>query len=247
MVYRIMATDTQTTDSSKTEASGSSMFLVLGLCILFIIPLAIIYNLFYHKQGGTSAMFLIFIGTYFMGLMVTLIYYRIVVMHQNAQIAKMDSSVVKRIIGLTLPAFMVVAITIFALAINPSLINIFENTIGYSVLGMWGLNNLANTIFSSKTMDEKNKSGDFDYSFLITRFGVNDVSSLNEYFEKGCGSNGMSENPVDYLDFAMKFDDEGQLFDFTNMIYLKHTFGHFTWIYLTSIVSMLISMIAVSL
>jgi len=239
-----MATENQTTNSSNTQ---SSMLLVVGLCILFVIPLAIIYNLFYHKQGGGGAMLLIFIGAYFMGVVVTLMYYRIVVMHQNAQIAKIDSATVKKIMGTTFAAFMVVAITIFALAINPGLIDIFENTIGYSALGMWGLRELANTIFKSNTMGEMQTDGVFDYSFLITRFGVNDVSEINKYFESGCDQRSTETNPVKFMDFTMKFNDEGQLFDFNNLIYLKHTFGHFTWVYLTSIVSIFISMIAVSM
>jgi len=239
-----MATDNETT----THSSISPGFAVLGYCIGFAIPLAILYNLFYHKKGGIGSIILLYVGAYFMGLLFTLLYYRSVIMHKSGDIAKMDNSTVKKIMGVNVASFSIVAITLFALAINPSLVNIFENTVGYTFLGMKGLNELTSEIFVSNELSEIQKAGDFDYDFLITRFGVNDIDAINKYFEEGCTQRAGQANPLNLPTyFQMNLKDDDQLFNFTNLIYLKHTVGHFTWVYLTSIIAMLISMITLSM
>jgi len=237
-----MATET------PEQSSISTGLVISGYCIGFAIPLAIIYNLFYHKAGGLGSLFIIYVGAYLMGLLFTLLYYRSVVMHKSGDIAKMDNTTVTKIASVNTISFMIVAVTIFALAINPSLVNIFENTVGYLGLSMYGVAQLANEIFVSKELDEIQKAGDIDYSFLITRFGVNDIANINKYFESGCSQRSDEEPPFNLPTyFEMNLKDDGQLFRLIDLIYLKHTFGHFTWIYLTSIVSLLISMIALTM
>ena len=238
-----MATENET----PSESSTSPGLIVFGYCIGFVIPLAIIYNLFYHKQGGMRSLVLVYAGAYFMGLIFSLLYYRTVIMHKSGDIAKMDNNTVKKVMLVNIASYSIVAVTIFALAINPSLVNIFENTVGYTFLGMKGLHTLANEIFVSNELREIQENGDFDYDFLITRFGVNDIGTIEKYFEDKSNSDAQQNMPNLPTYFQMELKDHDQLFNFTNLIYLKHTVGHFTWIYLTSIIAMLISMVTLSM
>lgn len=236
------------TNNDIDQSSISPGLTVFGYCVGFAIPLTILYNIFYHKRGGIGSLILLFVGAYFMGFLFTLLYYRAVVMHQSADIAKIDSSTVKKVMGVNVASFSIVGITLFAITINPSLVHIFENTIGYTLLGLKGLHELASEIFVSKELDEIQKAGDFNYDFLITRFGVNDIDAINKYFENGCTQQAGQTNPLNLPTyFEMNIKDDGQLFNFTNLIYLKHSVGHFTWIYLTSIIAMLISMITLAM
>jgi len=238
-----MATENETPPQSSTSPG----LIVVGYCIGFVIPLAIIYNLFYHKKGGMGSLVLVYAGAYFMGLIFSLLYYRTVIMQKSGDIAKMDNSTVKKVMLVNVASYSIVAVTLFALAINPSLVNIFENTVGYTFLGMKGLHALANEIFVSNELSKIQENGDFDYDFLITRFGVNDIGTIEKYFEDKSNSDAQQNMPNLPTYFQMELKDHDQLFNFTNLIYLKHSVGHFTWIYLTSIIAMLISMVTLSM
>lgn len=235
----------------RTNAKKISMaFGIFLTLVLFAIPLGLIYNFVFYKSVNYIGMKLVFlfIMSWLLGLIATLLYYRISLKNDaNAQIDKINFGTVLNISGLTLAAYMVVAITLLLLFIAPSLVKIFENTLGYWFIGLWGLQNLCNQIFTSKLLDEYKDTTDskyFNYGFLITRIDRDNVQSILEYAKKQDKSGKTGILP---LDFDIQISDDTLANQLQNLVDMKYYFGHFSWLYLTSVISLFLSMISVSM
>jgi hypothetical protein len=239
-------------DSSQTnifeEKVSGTKFGAIVSCLLFSIPLWLIYVFFFHKKTYWFRSFVLFIIVYLLGSVVTLMFYRVAMMNDmNIQIDKMNINDVGFVMANTFGGFMVVAITLMGISANPFLIDIFENTFGFMFIQFFGLKDLTDEIFSSKTMDkirENAKAYEFDYSFLITRFNLDNLEELIQY-GKDCNKGNRDRAyrlGLDF-DFILEFDEQEQRV--RDIVHMKHTVGHFVWIYLASIVSLIVSMVAV--
>lgn len=221
---------------------------VILICALFSIPLAIAYSLFYHKRGGFFNGLILLAVVFLLGFTTNLMFYRVSVMNDaTAQINNMDKNSALFVLGVTAAAFMIVVITLFAIGVNPSLITIFENTFGFQFIHFFGLTDLTSKIFTSKTMDPIQKNvnpSDFNYNFLITQINTTNVEEIIEY---ACGKGKSTDDTKFPLDFSLKFKYEEDKQKLRDLVYLKNTFGHYVWVYLSSIVALFVSMIGVTM
>lgn len=178
-----------------------------------------------------------------------MMYYRIGIMGQSGGIGSLTKAQVFKIMATTLAAYMIVAITIIAIGFNRGMVEIFENTIGYGYIQLFGSTSLANTIFTSdKFSAEKDMNGgEFNYGFLLTLFNTRNIKSfvevLTQNSEPSADGNGPNSLP---FDFKLKADQD-QIEKLEEFVYTKHRIGHFTWVYLTSVVAMTISMVALGM
>jgi hypothetical protein len=138
--------------------------------------------------------------------------------------------------------------TLFAITVNPSLVDIFENTLGLSFISLWGSSQFANEIFKSKMFDEILNNSDtnqINYNFLLTRLNNENVE---DFIKFSCGkTENENENNEIMFDFKLNLKTEEQAERLIKYVNLKNTFGHFMWIYLSSVISLIISMIAMVL
>jgi hypothetical protein len=239
-------------DSSKKKPSGVLALIII--CITFIVPLGLWFSIAYSSGGGIMNSLLLFIGIYGFAFLVTLMYYRMAVQDDaEAKINKITSGKVKSIATTTLASFSLVLITIFVLGVNPELITIFENSIGLWFIGITGNGYFANEIFKSETFSElkeyqQKDSKLFDQSFLLTCFNNENVDHFIKYFKKDCSQQERDEAGVSLpFDFIPKFENEGQLSKLRSLVSLKRLAGYFSWIYFTSILSLIISIISVTM
>jgi hypothetical protein len=167
---------------------------------------------------------------------------------KEAKINKITGNDAAFIFYNTLAGFFIVGITLFAVSVSPILVTIFENTFGYWFINIWGARKLCNDIFVSNSFSNLSNIDpkDFNYSFLITRIDYNNVEEFIEYAKQCSGDISNKEKPDKRLplDFYMKFEFEDQIEKLRNLVYLKNTFGHFMWTYLSSIIALFVSMIA---
>lgn len=231
----------------------SGVFGAILMCIIFSVPLALVYNFFFYKRSGFFSNFILIIVTYLLGFLATLLYYRIVIMNDvEAQINKMSRNTVSYIAKVVFFAFKLVAITIIAITVNPSLITIFENTLGYWFIGLLGLTPFTQKIFSSKIMEPIKNSSDpmeFNYNFLITRMNIFNVSKFINYAKECNNTNNEWQEDEDALpfDFTLNLTTEEDMQQLEDFVYTKYTFGHYIWVYLVSVISMVISITALTM
>jgi hypothetical protein len=239
-------------DSIKKKPSGVLALIII--CITFIVPLGLWFSIAYSSDGGIMNSLLLFIGIYGFAFLVTLMYYRMAVQdNAESKINKITRGKVRSIATTTLASFSLVLITIFVLGVNPELITIFENSIGLWFIGITGNGYFANEIFKSETFSElkeyqQKDSKLFDQSFLLTCFNNENVDHFIKYFKKDCSQQERDEAGVSLpFDFIPKFENEGQLSKLRSLVSLKRLAGYFSWIYFTSILSLIISIISVTM
>lgn len=238
-------------ETSKQKPSGIIALIII--CITFIIPLGLWFSIAYNPAGGVINTLLLFIGIYGLAFLITLMYYRMALQDDTeAKIDKITTGKVRSIASTTLASFSLVLITIFVLAVNPELITIFENSIGIWFIGLSGNRYFANEIFKSETFSELKEytedKGIFDQSFLLTCFNNENIEHFIKYFKKDCSQQERDEAGVSLIfDFIPKFENEGQLNKLRNLVSLKRTVGYFSWIYFTTIMSLIISIISVTM
>jgi len=232
----------------KTISMAFGVFLSM---VLFAIPLALVYNFVFYKRSGILPPIILFILSWLLGYIATLLYYRISLKNDaNAQIDKIDKAKALSILGTPLASYMIVALTLIGLAIAPSLINIFENTLGYLFIRLWNVKELCNDIFTSPTLDRYKDTSDtkyFDYGFLITRINKENVEEIFEYAKTPKDKRTTKPFP---LDFDIAFGNTStpkNIEKLRSLVELKRSFGHFSWIYFTSVISLFLSMISVTM
>tara|TARA_B100000902_G_C27280739_1_gene901617 strand:+ start:969 stop:1724 length:756 start_codon:yes stop_codon:yes gene_type:complete len=242
-------------DSEKSDNNKKQPKVLLSLiiiCIAFAVPLGLWFSVVYSEGGGIANMLFIFGGVYGLALLATLMFYRMGVQGQDkGDIEKISKNKLNSIAGTTFAACSIVLTTIFILAVNPSLITILEDSIGIWVLGLMGNRGFMNTIFKSEVfskLDEYTDSKIFDSSCLLTRFNKDNIDTFIKYFKESCSKQDQTSFGVDFpFDFRPVFENEGQLEKLKSLVSMKHLIGYFSWIYLTSIVSLIISVIAVTM
>jgi len=239
--------DTTNINTQTNQQINGAIFGATLACILLTIPLGLIYSFAFHKRTYWFRSIMLFFLIYILGSVINLMFYRVVVMNDMAaQVDKMGTNDVKFVLSITLGGFMIVALTLMALSANPLLTTIFENTIGFWCLRFLGIRELMNEVFSSKTMDpikEGSQPSEFNYGFLITQFSLKNMEELIEY-AKNCKNNMNEENRFG-LDFNFVLQYQEQADKIRDMVYLKNTIGHYVWVYLASVVALVVSMIAV--
>jgi len=239
-----MSTQSTTQNASSPSAKATKLTMsVVGITItslLFAVPLGLVYNFVYvGSDGGLFPNFMVFLLSYLFGFVANLLFYRIIVMNDmDAQINKVQYNTVAYVMGLTLCGFTVLFLTLFALAISPNLLTIFEDTFGYWFVGIMGLNETMQKIFSSGFNDTIVRSGAFNYNFLITCLhSEDDVDALKT-----------KPTSIDKMDIAFTVNPSARADNWKSLKYfvdLKRTFGHYMWTYFASVLSIMISMIAI--
>jgi hypothetical protein len=206
------------------------------------------FSFVYSPDGSFGTFIAIFLGVLALGCIVNILFYRSVVLKKSETL---DKSQIKYIIKITSISFMVLLLTMFAIGINPGLIKIFENTIGIWFIGIMGNSEFINEIFSSKVfsgLKELNDSNIFNYNFLLTLLNETNIDNFIDFFKKTDAENKGSDEGVEFpFDFKPKFETEGQLSKLRDLVETKRTVGYFTWVYLTSIVSLMISIISITM
>lgn len=221
----------------------------IGSILGYLIPLSIIYHFVYSRAGGAFRMLILFSMTYLFGSIICMLYYRIAIMGQSGGIGSLTNTQVIQIMTTTLASYMIVAITIIAIGFDRGLVEIFENTLGYGYIQLFGSTEFANSIFTSdKFSDQKDMSGGgFNYGFLLTLFNTRNIKSFVEVLTKNSESPESSPGPKSLpFDFKLK-SDPGQIEKLEEFVYTKHKIGHFAWVYFTSVIAMTVSMISLGM
>ena len=239
-------------NESELKPSPNFLLTLFLICIGFSVPLGLWFSVVYDSTGGLANSMLIFLGAYTVGLVITLLYYRVSIQDDTeAKIDKMSKSKVSSIAGTTFASFLILLVTIIILAINPDLITIFENSIGIWVIGLLGYSDFINDIFKSSIFGKLCESSDasiFNQNFLLTCFNEKNIDVFVDYFKEDCGKQEQSTPGVDLpFDFYPVFENEGQLSKLQSLVKMKKLVGYFSWVYLTSIISLLISVIGVTM
>jgi hypothetical protein len=135
----------------------------------------------------------------------------------------------------------------------PSLVEIFENTIGYSVLCIPFLYNMKKVASVFKSKHFTSSEFDIPYGFLLTTF---DLPSFNDLFDKlrdegrkmkGQGQNNNANAKTDgietdfYLDFSEDISERMARYNLLKMVLAKNNIGHMTWALLGSFISVMLT------
>jgi len=171
----------------------------------------------------------------------------------------------------TLYYFGIVGGTMLFINYIPSLMEIFENTVG---MGMVKL--LNNSIFEKAMSTIKNRNFHNDYndndkkqfrlntdtSFLLAGFSISNLNKqfkfLNEQPKQVDTKNNDSKQIKSnfYLDVTNEYEsghieentgDIGLKTDLLYLILTKYTYGHFTWVFIASVVSILMTINTISI
>jgi hypothetical protein len=228
--------------------SLSQVWLVLFIiAIVLPVPLALVYTFCFYKKTFWYRGIILFALIFGMGYIANLLFYRTMIMKdKEAKIDKMSRKDALYVFWNTLASFVIVAITMFGVGTNPNLITVFENTVGYLYIQLWGLTTLMNNIVQSNLF-EKIDSNQFSYNFLITQISLDNVEDIIKMSEGKTGSTGPSDKFP--LDFRIVFDNDEKLRKdqqekLRNLVGTKNAFGHFMWMYLSSLVAILVAMLA---
>jgi hypothetical protein len=132
----------------------------------------------------------------------------------------------------------------------PSLVEIFENTIGYSVLCIPFLYNIKKVTSVFKSKHFKSREFDVPYSFLLTTF---DLPSFNDLFQKlveegrkvKSGTSAIDQaDGVEtdfYLEFPENISERAARYNLLKMVLAKNNIGHMTWTFLGSFISIMLT------
>jgi hypothetical protein len=237
------------------QISLSQVWLVLFIiAIVLPVPLALVYTFCFYKKTFWYRGLILFALIFGMGYIANLLFYRTMIMKdKEAKIDKMSRKDALYVFWNTLASFVIVAITMFGIGTNPNLITVFENTVGYLYIQLWGLTALMNDIVQSNLF-EKIDSNQFSYNFLITQISVDNVEDIIKMSNNS--STGIVEPSEKFpLDFRFVFNVEedpitkkkeiltDQQEKLRNLVGTKNAFGHFMWMYLSSLVAILVAML----
>jgi len=201
--------------------------------------------MFFYKKTAWYRLPMLFGAILGLAYVACLMFYRMAIKgDKKAEINKMSGEDALFVFYNTLAGLVVVFITMVALATNPALVTVFENTLGYLFIHIWGVTDLCSSIFVSPKFSEYTNidSREFNYNFLITRI---DTKNVEEFIDaaKTCEAKNIGATNLP-LDFRMKFETSDVVEKLRNLVHMKYSFGHFVWVYLSSIVALIISMTA---
>ena len=235
---------------NDTKSTTSTFMHTLIILAIYSIIFVLLFIFIYDPTGSIGNIFAILFGALAIGYIVTILYYRMTV-------GGVDKSEMKTILLTNAASYMVLFVTMVSISINPKLVTIFENTIGIWYLSIMGNDSFVNEIFQSEIfskMDDEsiNDSELVNYGFLLTRLNQNNIDEFVEFYKNNTNNNNTSN--VDFpLDFKPNFKNDnnavknGQLIKLKELVNTKRTVGYFMWVYLTAIISQMISMIAVTM
>jgi hypothetical protein len=243
--------DSKTSNDLKPYKPNEALALIL-ICIAYVVPLGLWFSVVYSGSGGIGNSLLIFAGAYGIAFLIALLYYRMGIQDDvEAKIDKITGSRIKSIALTTFASFLILFITIFILAVNPDLIKILENSVGIWILGVLGYSGFMKEIFKSEVFSKLKEESDneiFNYDFLLTCFDEKNIGPFVEYFKKDCSQQRKDTMGVDFpFDFTVNFENEGQLTLLEKLVKWKKLGGYFTWIYLTSLVSLIVTIISITM
>ncbi len=131
----------------------------------------------------------------------------------------------------------------------PSLVEIFENTVGYIILSIPFLYNMKKVMSIFKNKHFTSREFEIPYQFLITTFELpsfNDV--FNKLLEEGkkvkTGTVGLNEDGIEtdfYFDFPENISERSARYNLMKMVLTKNSVGHMTWAFLGSFVTILLT------
>lgn len=220
----------------------------IGTILGYLVPLILVYHFAYSRSGGFFTFLFLFVMAYLIGFLACLLFYRMAVLGKSGEIANMPRSAVIKVMGTSFASFMIVAVTIFAIGFNPNLVKIFENTVGYSYIQLLGAGEFANTIFTSPILDQLNNETEtkyFNYAFLLTAF---DTKNIQQFIQASMNNVGGEEQTNNLpFEFKLKPLEKDKIEKLEELVYTKHRIGHFTWVYLTSVLALTVSFISMTM
>ena len=132
-----------------------------------------------------------------------------------------------------------VATTFIIIENIPSLVEVFENTFGYWIIGLWPISQyifkLDETmeIFKSKMFSEK--SGFIiPFDILLTLF---ELPTFNEAYKKYKDNKSTTDNSIDF--YIDDDDDNTKKNDLLYLVFAKNNIGHMIWIYIACVITMM--------
>ncbi len=235
--------------SQPKKSTISNIILIVTICFAYSIVFGLLFIFVHNSNGSIGNTLGIVFGATALGFITTLLYYRM-------NVSDVDKPTIKTIMSTNAASYMVLLFTIISISINPDLVTIFENTIGIWFLSIMGKDSFINSIFESKTfsvMEEQSSTDSelINYNFLLTRLNHSNIDNFIQFFSKNPESS--TDNELKFpFDFRPKFNSDentrnGQLMELKRLITTKRSVGYFIWVYLTSIISQMISMIAVTM
>jgi len=144
----------------------------------------------------------------------------------------------------------IVGSTFLVIGNIPSLVEIFENTIGYSVLCIPFLYNIKKVTSVFKSKHFKSREFDVPYSFLLTTFYL---PSFNDLFQKlveegrkvKSGTSAIDQaDGIEtdfYLEFPENISERAARYNLLKMVLAKNNIGHMTWTFLGSFISIMLT------
>jgi len=223
----------------------------IGTILGYLVPLILVYHFAYSRSGGFFTFLFLLVMAYLIGFLACLLFYRMAVLGKSGQIANMPRSAVIKVMGTSFASFMIVAVTIFAIGFNPNLVKIFENTVGYSYIQLLGAGEFANSIFTSPILDQLNNETErkyFNYAFLLTAF---DTKNIQQFIQASMNKVGGEQEQTTTnnlpFNFTMKPLEKDKIEKLEEFVYTKHRIGHFTWVYLTSVLALTVSFISMTM
>ena len=224
----------------------------IGTILGYLVPLILVYNFAYSRTGGFFTFLFLFVMAYLIGFLACLLFYRMAVLGKSGQIANMPRSTVIKVMGTSFASFMIVAVTIFAIGFNPNLVKIFENTVGYSYIQLLGAGEFANSIFTSPILDQLNDETEtkyFNYAFLLTAFDTKNIQQFIQASMNKVGGEQEQTTTTNNLpfNFTLKPLEKDKIEKLEEFVYTKHRIGHFTWVYLTSVLALTVSFISMTM
>lgn len=132
----------------------------------------------------------------------------------------------------------------------PSLVEIFENTIGYNVLCIPFLYNMKKIMSIFKNKHFKSREFEIPYDFLITTF---DLPSFNDLFNKLLEEGKKVKSGTDellstdgietdfYFDFPENISERTARYNLLKMVLAKNGIGHMMWAFLGSYVTIMLT------
>jgi len=255
---------TQTDDTSKQEHQKISLFwLLIGMFLVLFIIVAIMYFIYanfflidklfqspYYELGNFWRYYR---APIISGKLTIFIILWLLVYGMNVLIFDFvfDIKDTLNIFYISTMYFVgIVGSTFLIIGNIPSLVEIFENTIGYSVLCIPFLYNMKKVASIFKSKHFTSREFDVPYGFLLTTF---DLPSFHELFDKLKDGNSIN-NQIDnanentdgietdfYLDFSGDITERMARYNLLKMVLAKNNIGHMTWVLLGSYISIMLT------
>ena len=240
-----------TTDKNVNNLTGDvkqivkkdkvSIFIIGGGIVLFLLAYVFYFFIDYDTEGKpaiSNFTRLLFIwGS---------LYFIVFIINFLINDVTASSSLFLRIFFIVSIAFWgITGSTFMAISLIPNLVEIFENTVGYNWINMFYNLKEKMKIIKSRTYP----NFDVPSHILITKFDEENFNNMFSGLMEQNVSGNTNEMVLDFFidvkpdDINKKKEVQETLFQ---LVKVKQKMGHFTWIYLSSFASMIVSLIAMN-